>query len=137
MRANHPWLVARRNEAYQFGVGLRERLMTDFMEMDGLRERPLMKHVIEDLVQDVQRARLLDGVLPLDRYAQSQVVNGRIVVTVNKRIAEMPRVKDPAGVRTVAIGHEAIHVDQHSPRAPGMPQASNSPSLGSILSLHN
>jgi hypothetical protein len=113
MRANDRWLAARRNEAYELGVGLRERLMTDFMEMDGLRERPLMKHVIEDLVQDVQHARLLDGVLPLDRYAQSERVNGRIVVTVNKRIAEMPGVKDPDGVRIVAIGHEAIHVDQH------------------------
>jgi hypothetical protein len=113
MRTNHPWLEVRRNEAYQFGVGLRERLMMDFMEMDGLRDRPLVKHVIEDLVQDVQGARLRDDVLPLDRYAQSQVVNGRPVVTVNTRIAEMPGVKDPDGVRIVAIGHEAVHVDQH------------------------
>ena len=113
MRANHPWLVARRNDAYQSGVGLRERLMTDFMEIEGLRERPLMKHVIEDLVQDVQGARLRDDVLPLDRFAQSELLNGRIVVTVNKRIADMPGVKDPAGVRIVAIGHEAVHVDRH------------------------
>ncbi len=113
MRAHHPWLVARRNEAYRLGVGLRERLLADFMAMDGLRERPLIKHVIEDLVQDVQGARLREDVLPLDRFAQSEVINGRAVVTINTRIAEMARVKDPAGVRIVAIGHEAVHVDQH------------------------
>ncbi|MDP8921558.1 MAG: hypothetical protein M3O34_01620 [Chloroflexota bacterium] len=83
------------------------------MAMDGLRERPLIKHVIEDLVQDVQGARLREDVLPLDRFAQSEVINGRAVVTINTRIAEMARVKDPAGVRIVAIGHEAVHVDQH------------------------
>ena len=113
MRADHPWLVARRNEAWQLGVGLRERLLADFMEMDGLHERPLIKHVIEDLVQDVQRARLRDEVLPLDRFAQCELMNGRAVVTINSRIAEMPGVKDPEGVRIVAIGHEVVHVDQH------------------------
>jgi hypothetical protein len=88
-------------------------LLADFINTEGLDERPLIKEVIEDLVQDVQGARLRDEVLPLDRFAQSEIVNGRPLVTINKRIAEMPRVKDPAGVRVVAIGHEAVHVDQH------------------------
>src|SRR5436190_15084923 len=113
MRANDRWLEARRNEAYELGVVLRERLLEDFMQIDGLHERPLIKDVIEDLVQDVQGARLRDDVLPLDRYAQSEIVNGRPVVTVNARIADMSNVRDPAGVRRVAIGHEAVHVDQH------------------------
>lgn len=113
MRADHPWLVARRNEAWQLGIVLRERLLADFMHMESLDERPLIKEVIEDLVRDVQGARLRDEVLPLERYAQSEVANGRPLVTINTRIAEMPRVKDAAGVRVVAIGHEAVHVDQH------------------------
>ena len=113
MTVNNRWLAARRSEALRLGVELRERLLASFMEMDGLRERPLMKDVLEYLVEYVQQARLRDDVLPLDRYAQSQVVDGRYVVTVNKRIAEIPGVKDPAGVRLVAIGHEAVHIDQH------------------------
>lgn len=112
MTANHRWIVARRNEAWQLGIELRERLLASFMEMDGLRERPLIKHVLDDLVQDVQGARLCDGVLPLDRFAQSEVVGSRILVTVNTRIAEMPGVKDAVGIRLVAVAHEAVHVDQ-------------------------
>jgi hypothetical protein len=113
MTANDRWLTAGRSEACRLGVELRECLLATFMEMDGLRERPLILDVLEDLVQDGQRARLRDEVLPLDRYTQSEVVNGRILVTLDKRIAVMPGVKNPAGVRIVAIGHEAAHVDQH------------------------
>jgi hypothetical protein len=112
MRANDRWLAARRTEAWRIGVELRERLLASFMEMDGLRERPLLKDVLDDLVQDVQDARLLDQVLPLDRYAQSEILGQRIVVTVNTRIAEIPGVKDAAGVRTLAVAHEAVHIDQ-------------------------
>lgn len=113
MSTNDRWLAARRHEAWRVGVELRERLLAKFIEIEGLRERPLLKHVLEDLVQDVQEARLRDEILPLDRFAQSEIKGRRHLVTVNKRIAEMPNVKDPAGVRRVAIGHEAVHVDQH------------------------
>ena len=112
MTANERWLAARRLEAWRTGIELRERLLAAYMHAEGLRERPLIKDVLDDLVEGVQKARLLDGVLLLDTFAQSERVRGRIVVTVNSRIADMPGVKDAAGVRTVAVAHEAMHVDR-------------------------
>jgi len=126
--ASSRWLDAKRADARKLGVELRERLMARLMESEGLQERPLVKNVLDDLVQDVQRARLRDSVLPLDRFAQSEVVRGRIEVTINQRIPEIPGVKDAAGVRLVAVAHEAVHVDQdldpsrHAPgRQPALP----------------
>jgi hypothetical protein len=110
--ANSRWLDARRAAAWKLGVELRERLLETFMDEEGLRSRPLIKEVADDLVREVQGARLRDDCLPLDRFAQSEVVGGRIEVTINSRIGEISGVKDPVGTRTVAVLHEAVHVDR-------------------------
>jgi hypothetical protein len=84
--------------------------MREFMLRNGLTERPHLKDVIDELIEDVQGARLIEEVLPLDRFAQTEAVGGKIVVSINSRIAQIPGVKDPIGVSTVAKWHESIHV---------------------------
>ena len=82
------------------------------MAENGLQERPFLKEVIDDLITDVQGARLREDVLPLDRFAQTEVIGRRIEVSINTRIADIPGVKDAAGVAYVAKWHESIHVQR-------------------------
>jgi len=100
----------RRVEARRYGVLHRERLVATFMEREGLTQRPALKEIAEQLVEDVQGARLMHEVLPLDRYAQTERVGSRVVVSINTRIAEMEGIKDAAGIALVALFHESIHV---------------------------
>jgi len=76
-----------------------------------------MKDVIDDLIEDVQGARLLEDVLPLDRFAQAEIVDNRVVVTINKRVMDMPGVKNVTGVALVSKCHESIHIARDFRRA--------------------
>jgi hypothetical protein len=80
------------------------------MMENALNERPFLKDIVDDLIRDIQHARLREDVLPLDRYAQSEVIGGRVEVTVNSRIAEIPGVRYASGTGYVAKWHESIHV---------------------------
>jgi hypothetical protein len=94
-----------------------------------LTERPMLKDIIEDIITDVQEARLLRGVLSLDTFAQTERVGERLEVTLNVRIPQMERVNDPALVEHVALWHEDIHIEVDFPASPP-------PELGAIqLSL--
>jgi hypothetical protein len=84
--------------------------LDEYTIRNGLNARPFLKDVIDDLIEDIQGARLRRGVLPLDRFAQSEIVGGRIEVTINSRIPEMPTVKDIAGVELVSKCHESLHI---------------------------
>ena len=110
---NHS-LETRRANCWAEGVQHRERLLREYMVANGLRERTFLKDVIDDLIREVQGARLRSEVLPLDRVAQTEVVGGRVEVSINSRIAEIPGVKDAAGVAYVAKWHESMHVAQAS-----------------------
>ena len=46
----------------------------------------------------------------MDTFGQCEVVNGRIVVSINNRISKMPGVKYGTGVAHVTKWHESFHV---------------------------
>lgn len=104
------YLELKRTACWQIGVQHREMLLREYMTRAGHRERPFLKDVIDELIEDVQGARLRTGVLPLDIFAQTELVRGRVEVTVNSRLANIPGVKDSAGVAYVAKWHESMHV---------------------------
>jgi hypothetical protein len=105
-------LDTRRANAWGLGILHRERLLRGYMDTKGLVERPLLKNVVDELIEEVQGARLRDEVLPLDRFAQTELVRGRAVVSINSRLADIPGVKDAAGVGYVAKWHESVHVER-------------------------
>jgi hypothetical protein len=101
-----------RADCWSFGMQVREALIWKYMAERGEAHRPLVKDVVDDLIRDGLGARLREEPLPLDRFAQTEVVKGRIEITVNSRIREMPQVKDVEGVGYISKWHEIIHVPQ-------------------------
>ena len=110
MRDNSRYVERRRREAWDLGVRLRETLVLNYMKERGLGERPFLKDIVDELIEDVQGARLRIEILPLDRFAQTEWVEGRPHVSINSRIGAIPGVKDAAGVAHVAKWHESVHV---------------------------
>jgi len=104
------WLVQNRPLLWRIGVEHREALMMRYMADYGLTRRPLLKNVYRQLIGEIQEARILDEPLPMDRFAQTEPVRGRPVITINRLIGRMPNVKDPAPIRHVACWHESIHI---------------------------
>jgi hypothetical protein len=102
--------AARRAACWTIGIEIREQLVAQFMRKEGLRERPFLKDVVDDLIEELLDARLIWDALPLDRFAQSELINGRPEITISTRISEMPRVKDVRGIEFVAKIHEIVHV---------------------------
>ncbi|MDP6495960.1 MAG: hypothetical protein QGI09_11220, partial [Dehalococcoidia bacterium] len=102
-------------ECWDLGVRHRETLLQVYMERNRLKHRPFLKNVIDDLLEDVQGVRLREEVLPLDTYARTEFVAGRVEVSINSRISEIPGVKDSRGVAHVAKWHESIHVEHDRP----------------------
>ena len=101
-----------RAACWALGIQVREALVWKHMAEHGLRDRPLTKDIVDELIREGLGARLREEPLPLDRFAQTEVVRGRIEITINTRISEMPRVKDVAGVSYISKWHEIIHVPQ-------------------------
>lgn len=110
MSSRGSFLEAKRAECWTLGVQQREALLRQYMAVNRMQERPFLKDVIDDLIEEVQGARLRYEVLPLNTFAQTELANGRIEVSINSRIGEMPGVKDAIGVANVAKWHESIHV---------------------------
>jgi hypothetical protein len=105
-------------DAFALGVEVRERAVAAYMAQNQLTERPMLKDIIEDIITEVHGARLLRGVLALDTFAQTERVGERLEVTLNTRIAEMQRVKDPKLIEHVALWHEDIHIEVDFVEAP-------------------
>jgi len=103
-------IEALRQYAWEFGVQHREGLVAKYIQQMGLLERPMLKDIAVDLIEEVQQARVLFEVLPMDTYGQTEKFNGRVVVSVNSRIREMEGVLDANGVAQVTTWHESIHV---------------------------
>jgi len=72
-----------------------------------------LKDMYRELIADIQNVRLLDRPLPMDRYAQTTIRNGRPEITINSLIGRMPGVNAPERVRPVAAWHESIHADRN------------------------
>jgi hypothetical protein len=112
---NARFVDRQRRAAWEFGRSHREGLVSGWMREHGETTRPLLREIIDELIEDQLHARLREEVLPLDRFAQTERVNGRLEVSVSSRIAEMPRVRDPRGVAYIAKWHETVHVVRHFP----------------------
>jgi hypothetical protein len=85
--------------------------MVEHMARRQLTRRPLLKDVWRALIEDVQDVRVIDGPLPMDRYAQTEVTaSGHPLITINTLIGRMPLVKHPERIRLVAGLHESMHI---------------------------
>jgi hypothetical protein len=113
-------LQQRREWCWNYGVQHREALLREYIARRGLTKRPFLAAVIDELIEDIQGARLTEAVLPLDRFAQTECRNGRIVVTINSRIPEIPGVLDVEGVAYVAKWHESIHIPRDFAPSPSL-----------------
>lgn len=109
MTLQHVW-EQRRIEVWQWGAAHREYLMAENMGFYGLSERPLVKDIVDAVIMEIQGARLVEGALPLDTYAQTQLHRGRLEVTVNSRIHQMDGVGDPERIAHVAKWHESADI---------------------------
>ena len=67
------WIETKRQRAWGLGIQHRENLLHRFMTGPGLRERPFLKDVIDEIIEEVQGARLLQEVLSLDRFVHVRV----------------------------------------------------------------
>jgi hypothetical protein len=104
------WLVRHRWALWAVGVEHREALMQRYMVFYGLAQRPMLKDVFRQLIGEIQDVRILDGPLPMDRFAQTEAGDGRPEITINSLIGRMRGVKDSHGVGHVAAWHESIHI---------------------------
>jgi hypothetical protein len=112
--ANASWLQSRREAAWAYGRELRDHLIGEYQRKYDLVAPPPPALIVPELISDVMGAELHYDPLPLDRYAEVRLDDGRFVVTVNSDIEKMPNVKDAVGVANVAMWHEVIHIDSHA-----------------------
>ena len=104
----HPWLERNRTDIWRIGVEHRETLMAEYMALYRPTERPTVHCVYEELIGEIPEARIIHAPLPMDRYAQTELVKGRPEITLNSLIGRMPGVKDEHGIRHVAAWHESV-----------------------------
>jgi hypothetical protein len=106
----HLWLVRNRPLLRRLGVEHRETLVVEYMTRHHLTRRPLLKNIWHELIEDIQDVPIVDEPLPMDRFAQTELVNGRPRITINTLIGRMPKVKNPERIRPVSGWHESIHI---------------------------
>jgi hypothetical protein len=111
-----------RQEAWDYGRALRDRLVSQYRDEYGDPEPPAPALIVDELLTDCLGATLRFDPLPRDTYAQTEWKNGRAVVTVNSLTGAIPGVKDEQGVQNVAKFHEAVHVDRDLPELKFGPQ---------------
>lgn len=99
-----------RKRAWAFGRDLRDQLMQRYREKYGIETLPAPAFIVDELITDFLSAKLRFDPLPEDRYAQTELIDGRLTVTVNKLTADIPGVVDAEGVQNVAKFHESVHV---------------------------
>ncbi|HXF50744.1 MAG TPA: hypothetical protein VNM43_03565 [Dehalococcoidia bacterium] len=102
-------VAANRRAAWAYGRSLREELLAKYREEFGLAAAPAPAKVVDELFPYLG-ASLRFEPLPLDRFAETVVVDGRPLVRVNERLRDIPGVKDAHGVENVAKWHELVHV---------------------------
>ncbi len=109
MPANASWLQSRREAAWAFGREHCDRLLQQYgQRYGGVDAPPAM--LIHELMPEFLGAKLEYHPLPLDRFAETRVIDGEVRVTVNSELRQIDGVKDAEGVENVAMWHEAIHV---------------------------
>jgi len=111
--AERSWRMKRQREAWAHGRALRDRLLSEHQSEYGLLVPPPPAKVIDEILTEQLKAKLRFDPLPLDRFAETRLVNGEPVVTINSDTASIAGVKDAVGVQNVAKWHEAIHIADH------------------------
>ena len=110
MRTSRIEFVERtRRAAWAFGQEFRDGLLSQFKERYGVLDVPPPALIIAELLTDFIGVDLKDDPLALNVYAQTEWLDGKPRVTVNSPIHRMKGVKDPEGVKNVAMWHEGIH----------------------------
>ena len=110
MAGRSDWLRRERQQAWAFGCDLRDSLLRQYQQECGSSTPPPPALIAGELLTDFLGVRLTYDELPLDRYAETRLIDGRPHISINDRIAEMPNVKDADGVANVAKWHEGMHV---------------------------
>ena len=113
--ANARWLQSRREEAWADGRELRDHLLRQYQARYSPEVLPPPALIVRELLSDIIGVRLFFDPMPLDRFAEIRMVEGRPRVTVNADIAQMEGVKDAEGVANVAMWHEVMHVERDAP----------------------
>jgi hypothetical protein len=107
---NDKWLFAKRSAAWAYGREQRDRLLHEYRLRYGFPRPPAPARVIDELLTDFLQVRLRYRALPADRFAETRLDDGGVVVTVNDDIALIEGAKDALGIGNVAKWHETIHV---------------------------
>lgn len=102
-------------EAQQWGRAFHNDMMRAYMMRHSLCTRPFLRDVVDELLEDELGTRVLIAPLPLDRHAQTELVRGKPVITLNSRTAEIWRVTDAAGELYLDRWHEGTHVARDLP----------------------
>jgi len=110
--ANAKWLQSRREAAWADGRERIDHLLYKYQQLYHLAVAPPPALVARELIRDILCVPLFFDPMPLDRYAEVQLVDGQPRVTVNSEIERMEGVKDSEGVANVAMLHEVMHIER-------------------------
>ena len=100
---------APRQEGWDFGRTLRDRLLEQYRQESGVDVPPPPALIGAELLTDFLGVKLTFDLLPRDRYGEIRWVNGEPHITINSSIPQMDNVKDAQGVENVAVWHEGVH----------------------------
>jgi hypothetical protein len=110
--ATADWVRKEREAAWRLGRDLRAQLLSWYCQEYGCVLPPPPALIVDELITDGLGAVLRFDPLPPDRFAQTQLQDGVVVVTINTLTGDIRGVKDEAGVQNVAKCHELIHVSE-------------------------
>ncbi len=108
-------LTSLRSEAWARGRQARDNLLSEYCRRYKLAEPPPPALIADEIITDILRATLVYDALELHVFAETECVDGALVVTINNRIREMPGVIDYTGIENVAKWHEIDHILEDGP----------------------
>jgi len=106
---------ARRREAWAEGRALVEELTNRYREKYRLEISPPAAKIVDELLTEMLGCQLERRPLPKNVYAETEWVEGKIIVSFNSETSKIPGVKDAEGVANVAKLHECIHILKDAP----------------------
>ena len=109
MTVRADWLRRERERAWADGRELRDSLLRQYEAEYGVAVSPAPALIVDELLTDFLHVKLTYDEMPLDRYAETRLTDGRPHISINDRIHEIQGVKDAQGVANVAKWHEATH----------------------------
>lgn len=116
MTLTNSWAWRQREEMWRLGRSHRDRLLAWYCREYGRSVPPPPALIVDELLTDGLGADLRFDPLPPDRFAQTTIKSGVVVVTINTLTVDIAGVKDDVGVQNVAKCHELIHVAEDQDR---------------------